>query len=334
MRLAQLVLLGCLAACGHEDPWQATPPDPLGPITTTLPRRLTFNTGDDRAPTLSPDGGRIAFARYDPAASPKPCIAYLPAAGGTLEDLFCPPRPSAADTFESTWSWPVLSPDGQHVAYLWQRAGTASELSPWTSELIIASSARPGAVTTRVNLIRFLPEGFATTMLEPVWLNAGTVRALIAYDSIVKVKGGGAERFTDSMVVARRLMDVDVVTGTLTPVPGADSAIAWTPGSGASFWIVRAPARLLEVAGGVATERAAFSVGVTDLAEVSGRLVAALGDSLIEWIEPVSGARGFVSASGPVRRIAAAGGRRFVAEVERGVVLFGAPANLWLYEVP
>jgi hypothetical protein len=38
--------------------------------------------------------------------------------------------------------------------------------------------------------------------------------------------------------------------------------------------------------------------------------------------------------AGPVVRIAAAGGRRFVAEVERVLVPFGVPADLWLLEVP
>jgi len=42
-----------------------------------------------------------------------------------------------------------------------------------------------------------------------------------------------------------------------------------------------------------------------------------------------------VGGPGPLRRIAAVpGGRRFVAEIERGWDLFGDPANFWLYELP
>jgi hypothetical protein len=37
---------------------------------------------------------------------------------------------------------------------------------------------------------------------------------------------------------------------------------------------------------------------------------------------------------GPVHRLTAAGGRRFVAEVEADGRLFGAPADLWLFELP
>jgi hypothetical protein len=334
MRLAHGLLLAVTLGCGHEDPWSAAPPRPLGPATTTLPRRLTFNVGDDRAPSLWADGSVIAFARFDPVASPKPCIAYLPAAGGTLVDMHCPPAPSAADTFESTWGSPVLSPGGDRIAFLWQRAGSAAELAPWTSELVIAPRSTPRSPTTSVTLIRFLPEGFVTSMTEPAWRDAGTIRLLAAYDSIWKVKGGGAERFTDSARVVRRLVDVDIATGTLTPVAGGDSGIAWAPRGSDGFWLARSGGRLFEVSAGVPVERGVFSATVTDLAEVSGRVVAATGDTLVEWLDPVSGVRGQIAMRGPTYRVAPAGGRRFVAEVERGIVLFGSMANLWLYEVP
>jgi hypothetical protein len=59
------------------------------------------------------------------------------------------------------------------------------------------------------------------------------------------------------------------------------------------------------------------------------------GGAGLEALDPVSGNLTVLPGlGGPVNRISAAGGKRFVAEVERGVVLFGAPANLWLLEVP
>ena len=334
MRLAPVLLVVLTLGCGHEDPWHSAAPVPLGPATPGLPRRLTYNTGDDRAPTLWTSGAQIAFARYDPVASPKPCIAYLPAEGGTLVDTYCPPVPSPADTFESTWGAPVLSADGSQVAFLWQRAGTAAELAPWTSLLVIAPRASPRTVTTQVDLMRFLPEGFTTTMIEPVWQDGGTIRLLAAYDSVWKVKGGGAERFTDTALVPRRLVDVDIATGTVSPVSGSDSGVAWAPAAAGGFWIVRAPDRLFAVTNGVAAFRAAFSAPVVDIAEVADRIVAARGDSLVEWLDPATGTRGQATLPGPVHRVAPAGGRRLVAEVERGVGAFGEPANLWLVEIP
>lgn len=334
MHLARVLLVAAVVGCGHEAPWDTVAPPPMGPNGATLPRRLTFNTGDDRAPSLWSTGGQIAFARYDPVENAKPCVAYLPADGGTLVDMHCPPPRSAADTFETTWGSPVLSADGRQVAFLWQRAGSAAELGAWTSELVIAPSASPRTPTRRVNLQHFFPEGFATSMIEPVWQNAGTIRLLAAYDSIWKVKGGGAERFTDTALVARRLVDVDIATGTMTPVPGSDSAIAWSPAAAGGFWIVRPGARLFSVTNGIAVERVTFSGPVTDIAEVADRVIAAWGDTLVEWVNPVGATRGQIAIPGPVSRVAPAGGRRFITEVERGMILFGAPANLWLFELP
>ncbi len=334
MRFVHVLLLAATFGCGHEDPWSTVPPAPLGPFTPTLPRRLTFNSGDDRAPTLWTMGNQIAYARYDPVESAEPCIAYLPAEGGTLVDMHCPPLPSPAETFVSTWSSPALSLDGSQVAFLWERAGSVAELGSWTAELAIAASDAPQTPTVRVPLQEFLPEGFVNSIIEPVWLNGGTVRMMAAYDSIWKVKGGGAERFTDSLVVPRRLVDVDIASGTLTPVPGSESGSAWAPAAAGGFWIVRRPGQLYSVTNGVAAFRAAFSGPVADIAEVADRIVAAWGDTLVEWIDPVNGTRGQIAMPGPVSRVAPAGGRRFIIEVVRGIVLFGAPANLWLWELP
>jgi hypothetical protein len=60
-----------------------------------------------------------------------------------------------------------------------------------------------------------------------------------------------------------------------------------------------------------------------------------LGGAAVERLDPSSGhllrMTGF---AGPVVRLASAGGRRFVAEVERDTVPFGVPSDLWLLEVP
>lgn len=333
MRALLLVVL--LAGCGHDGPWRSVAPPASGPFTDVIPRRLTFNQGDDRAPSVGLGGAFVAFARLDPIESPTPCIAVLPASGGTLAREHCPPLPGVIDTFTNTWTAPALSPDGRQVAFLWERYGRTAELSAWTSELVVAPVDSPSAPSRRVLLQDPRPDGYVNSVIEPVWMDAGTVRFLAAYDSIWKVKGGGAERFTDSLLVPRLVMELDVATGAVTPVQGGDSARAWTAAAGGAFWIVRAPARLLRVTNGVASEVDSFSQPVWDLAEVMGVVVAALGDAAaLEWLDPVSGARGQIATQGPVRRVSAAGGRRFVAEVERGVALFGSPANLWLFEVP
>jgi hypothetical protein len=334
MRALLAVLL--VGACGHEGPWQPAAPPPSGPFSDAVPRRLTFNLGDDRAPAVGtgPGASLVAFARFDPVESPTPCIAVIPVAGGTLARQHCPPARGVLDTFTNTWTAPALSPDGRQVAFLWERYGRTAELGAWTSELVVAAVESPSAPGLRVLLQDPRPDGYVNSVIEPAWINGTTVRFLAAYDSIWKVKGGGAERFTDSLLVPRLVMDLDVTTGAVTPVPGGDSARAWTPAAGGGFWIVREPARLLHVLNGQVSEVDAFSQPVLDLALVDGLVVAALGDAAIEWIDPATGARGQIATAGPVRRVSGGAGRRFVAEVERGVELFGSPANLWLLEVP
>ncbi len=61
-RLWRILWLGCavLAGCDHSPLFVTASPDSLGPHTTTLPRRLTYSTGDDRHPTVV--GGVLADA--------------------------------------------------------------------------------------------------------------------------------------------------------------------------------------------------------------------------------------------------------------------------------
>jgi hypothetical protein len=325
-----------LVACDHSWFWSADRPGPLGPLSDSVPRRLTFNTGDDRAPSPPNATGVFAFSRYDAVASPTNCIAYLPAAGGTLVGTYCPPLPgTAGDTFVSTWREPVLSPDGAQVAFLWERSARYSVLAAWTHEIVVAPAHAPRAPARRVEILLTLPAGRVNTMLDPAWTPAGTVRFLAAHDSIWKVKGGGAARFTDTLVVPVAVVEFDPVTAAFAVVPGGDTALAWSPAASGGLWVVRPDGRLDEVtASGVVITRASSLAGARDIAEVAGRIVWARGNAWVDWLDPVSGARGQLPASGPVLRVAPAGGRRFIAEVERGVDQFGMPASFWLMEVP
>jgi len=335
MRARLVLFLAIAAACGHEAAWSPVAPPPAGPPTTAMPRRLTYNTGDDRSPAFWLAGSAIAFSRYDPVESAQPCIAVLPVEGGTLTAMRCPPPPSPADTFVSTWTSPALSPDGRRVAFHWSRSASAAALGPWTSEIVVAPVDSPRAPIVRLPLQESFPQAYVNSLAKPAWTASGTVRFLATIDSIVKVKGGGAERYTDTFTVARFVAELDPATGALTQVAGGDSAIAWTPGASNDFWTVRESARLIQVAGGTVTERGAFTHPIADIALVNGLVVATLTDTAaVEWLDPTNGNHGLIAMPGPVRQVSAAGGRRFVAEVERGVVLFGAPANLWLYEVP
>jgi len=175
---------------------------------------------------------------------------------------------------------------------------------------------------------------------KPEWIDADRIRFLGAYEFFFKVKGGGQERYTDTTFVPLALLELDLRTGLVGPVPGGDSATAWAPAPDGGTWIMKAadPARVVHLAAGmdVRTTVGVFSDSVRDLAAIAGTPVAVVGDTTIEWLDVVSGAvAGSVVSTTPVRRLSAVPGtRRFVVEIERGWSPFGDPANLWLFELP
>lgn len=330
-----------LGACAHGEPFDEGGGDPLGPQSEALPRRLTFNVGDDRSPVWSESG--IAFSRHDPARQTRAqCIALLPAEGGTLTASWCPPEPTPSDTFVSTWLEPTASADGGTLAFVWERGALVSALAAWTHHLVVAPASGPRGPAVQVLLGGVSADGAVyNTAYEITWAAPDRVRFLSAYQSIIKVKGGGAERFTDTTLIPGDLLELRVTDGTLSPVPGGTGAQAYAPVAN-GLWIVAADT--LWQVDGAGTRAVLADVGpfAYDLAAVDGRAVIARlspdtlagGDTSLLVMDPATGAAFTLPMPGPVHRLSAVGGRRFVAEVEVDGRLFGAPADLWLFELP
>jgi hypothetical protein len=175
-----------------------------------------------------------------------------------------------------------------------------------------------------------------------MWLNATTVRFLASYERVFKVKGGGAERLTDTLMDAYTLVDLDLAAGgTAGIVPGADSTIAYAAVASGGFWLVKSSdsTRLLFLAPGTdsAVTVTSFSGPVVDLTDVEGVPVALLSSgTTVEWIDVPTGVVSRLSIELPLRRIAVVPGtRRFVAEVENTAdPLASIGANLWLFSLP
>ena len=333
---AALLALAALS-CEHTAPFGAPRNPPLGPISTALPRPLTLNRGDDRHPAVT--GATLLYSRWagDPATRER-CIAFLPAVGGTISRTLCPR--AVADTFVDTWTEPALSPDGRRVAFVWQKSAPAAAF-PGETDVVVVPADGPAAVELRWPAARQLPDGRVTTgAAELSWVDAEQLRFLVGFEYVFKVKGGGAERLTDTTFISYAIMELDLASGDARVVPGADSAVAYAPAPDGGLWLVRSSdsTALLHLAPGGATAVGVgtFSRPVTDVANVGGTAVAALvsGDA-VEWLEPVSGARGWVGMPGPIRRLAAVpGAREVIVEVERSAAEFGDRANLWRARIP
>jgi hypothetical protein len=327
-----------MAGCGHSEPFATDPPDPLGPSSSDLPRQVTFNPGDDRAPAVQ--GPTVVFSRRTPEAPfGAPCLAVLPAAGGTLRAEYCPPPPTPADTFVNNWLEPALSPDGSRMAFVWRRSARLSALAAWSHDLVVAPATSPGAPEVTLPLPRPLPDGrFANTAIELRWADDHTLRYLAAYEFVEKVKGGGESRFTDTTFLAYALMELDTRTGEARQFPGADSVTAYADDGAGGFWVAwgdTTQAILMHLGpDGTRTPGPPPPFTPTDLDRVDGELVIAGGVDRIALGDPSAGAWRFVGAAGPVFRFAPGPEGTLVAEVERGESAFGMPANLWLLPVP
>jgi hypothetical protein len=339
------------AACEHAAPGAVRAPADVGPSTTSLPRRLTFSALNDRTPSVT--GNVIVYARQgdayaNPTYSPlgrEECLAFLPVEGGTIQRLYCPHSLlSPADSYVNTWFEPSLSPDGTRIAFTWQRGPKVGPESFWYAFLMVTAADRPADTTQIRRFVTYTDTGppprHADFASRVTWVGSDRLRFLATAENISVVNDSGTTRTTDTAYVPLALMELDLVSGTMGAVPGGDLAIAYAAAPSGGIWVVRGPhpdsLLLLDPATGVRTPVGQFSSTVLDLIAVDGAPVAVVdGGGAIERLDPQSGARTRLTGfAGPVRHIAAAGGRRLVAEIEQATLPFGAPSDLWLLEFP
>jgi hypothetical protein len=366
-RLLTLMLAPlALAACEHATPGAVLAPADVGPISVALPRRLTFHVLNDLTPSVtgsvivySRQGDAYANTGYAPTGREE-CLAFLPVEGGTIQRLSCPHSLlSPADTFVHTWFEPSLSPDGTRLAFTWQRGPNVGPLGIADSYLLVTPADRPTDTTGVRVVVNYAEVGYfprrATHAARVTWLGENRLRFLASWEHIFKVKGGGAERVTDTIYEPLALQELDLATRAITDVPGGDSVVAYAAAPSGGIWVVREPhpdsLLLLDPATGVRTPVGAFSAQVLDLIALDGAPVAIVGPIIepgpqsmiltfhgggaIERLDVQSGTRTRLTGfAGPVRRIAAAGGLRLVAEIEQATLPFGAPSDLWLLEFP
>jgi hypothetical protein len=349
-RAARVLGALALAACEHAAPGAVRPPLDVGPSTSALPRRLTYSTLNDRTPGVT--GNVIVYARQGDAYANRSfsplgreeCLALLPVEGGTIEKLFCPHTLLPLDhEYVNTWFEPSLSPDGTRIAFTWQRG-------PMVAYLMVTSADRPADTTQVRRFVTYADSGppprRADFAARVTWVGSDRLRFLATQELISRLDPPLPSRTTDTTYVPLALMELDLASGAMTVVPGGKSVVAYAPAPSGGIWIVReatqaSPLRadtllLLDPATGTATPVGQFSSGVSDLVALDGSAVAVVGGgSAIERLDVATGARQQLTGfAGPVRHIAAAGGRRLVAEIEQATLPFGAPSDLWLLEFP
>src|SRR5258708_1252438 len=153
MRIARVALPVLLAAfaCDHPTPPEPGSYWPQGPFSTAIPRRLTFNPGQDLTPAWLPDGSGIIyqFQRLDEPDFDR-CLGILPAAGGVRREI-CNTNPKSADSTD-VYGSPAVSAGGRlfytRASDFWR----LHNLAPTYQSVVVAPLATPLLVDSVRNL--------------------------------------------------------------------------------------------------------------------------------------------------------------------------------------
>lgn len=327
--LLLLTTVIALTACDHSNPFGIADPEPQGPATDELPRRLTFNTATDRDPSATAE--RLVYTQFPAGRSDGDgCIAEMPVVGGTLTGLHCPGGASADDR-QDAWLYPTISPDGR-IAYLWEWAQVGG-IVPVGRTLRLAAADQPDSILFEANASFSLPDGRRVTSIrELMWDESGRIRFVAGIDSY-SVNDG----VWDTTFVPFMLATLDPADGVYRPVSGSDGAYTHLTAAGDGVWFVTEtePQHLqLRSADGTVSTAAAFARPAARLAQVDGAPTALgqLADTVhLERIDPMTGASAgiYVMAGRALAFTGIPGTRRFVLEIEQS-----RARDLWLHEWP
>ncbi len=343
-RLLLSLFIAAATACDHSQPFELEGTDPHGPFprdsTTPLIQRLTFNTGDDRTPSVA--GDEVVFSRLEPTRSDGDrCIAFLPVIGGTLSRTEC--AGAAADTVRHVWLRPVVSTDGARIAYVAEESSAfRNPVAPTKRNLVVAAIDNINQAIAILNPLN-TTDGMVGDFRELEWVGSETVRFIGGI--------GSFNGFTkDTVFTALGLFEWNVTTGSVAQIEGVTNPVAHTGAPDGGIWFVSGPDStvIFHLPAGATSAVPLFSdwtsISLTpatmwDIDNFDGLPVVAAN----VLISPLAGTQGMILvldlASGSASAIWSGSRPRSFAKVP-GMsavvidVIDGAGANLWLAELP
>lgn len=223
-----MLILG-VWSCDHTEPFAYTPPPPRGPFSSAIPRRLTFNPGDDRFPSVQ--GGLVAYSqRLSDRSDRDWCVAVLPDSGGELVHQLCPPGP--VDTLVDAWRLPALSPDLARVVF-WKEQGLITNAVPAVRSFEMVSFAQPDSQTDVLDAPYLLPDGSRGNAVRQVtWPTASTLRFLAGVELVNTAP-------TDTIFLPLGVAELDLASNTLTLVAGTAGAVSYANAPDGGVWFVQ-----------------------------------------------------------------------------------------------
>jgi len=237
MRFAPLALVLLLAvfACDHPTPPEPGAYTPGGPFDTAVPRQLTFSPGPDLSPAWLPDGSGIV---YQFATIGRPdgdrCLGILPAAGGSLRAEICNTRVKSEDSTDAYGS-PAVSAGGR---LLYTRASDFwrfHNAAPAYQSIVVAPLTTPLLVDSVQSLpYAVVPSGTMHYGIDQVrWLGDSAV-IYVAERVIYGTCGRCQDTLRTGIELAR--MDLSASPGSVTPIPGTDTASSVALGAGDTIY--------------------------------------------------------------------------------------------------
>ncbi len=152
---------------------------------------------------------------------------------------------------------PSLSPDGWEVACKWQQGTIIGLLGFWSSSVVVAAAAQPTERTLTWPIVWIAPNGrLADDVASLTWADDHTLRFLVGYEFIFKVKGGGQTRYTDTTFESFALAQLDAATGAFSIVPGGLDVLAYAPRWWSGGWLLRGSRESLAVRAALMAEPA------------------------------------------------------------------------------
>ncbi len=343
-RLLLSLFIAAATACDHSQPFEFEGTDPHGPFprdsTTPLIQRLTFNTGDDRTPSVA--GDEVVFSRLELTRSDGDrCIAFLPVIGGTLSRTEC--AGAAADAVRHAWLRPVVSPDGARIAYVAEESiALLNPVVPRRRTLVVATIDNINQAIVILNPLN-TTDGSVGDFRELEWVGSETLRFIGGQGSF-----NGFTR--DTVFTALGLFEWNVATDSVGRIEGVTNPITHTRAPDGGIWFVSQPDStvIFHLPAGATSAVPLFfdwtSISLTpatiwDIDNFDGQPVVAAN----VLINPLTGLQGMILvldlASGSASAIWRDSRPRSFAKVPgMGAVVIdvidGAGANLWLAELP
>jgi WD40 repeat protein len=280
-----------VAACNHTSAFQPEPDPPAPPVSALLPRRLTFNLGDDRTPSWLPDGSGIIYSteREDRPDHDR-CLAILPPEGGTVRTSHCqldPVHDDSTDLMEA----PAVGPDGRmffHRVVSWvgqQKLGASAMMLGRAEDPVHAAALRPLPYTA--------PNGrIHSSIRTPQWIGSDSLVYLaeqLFYE--------GSTFFPDTFYTGLDvvLLDLSGAAPVFEVIPGTDyaSSVALSEAADEIYYTLGGDSRVFRrvLNTGFVSTLHDFGAGnvVRDVQVRGSRLVAVVGRSVLYRFEESHG---------------------------------------------